>query len=96
MRTVTVHVVGAPPGIPRRLELELAEDATVRGLVEEVGRRGGARLRGSLYDGAGGIARGVVIALGDTVLDPAQLDARLPGSGGDAELFLIHPIVGGG
>lgn len=95
MRTVTVNLVGAPPGLPRRLVLELPEDATVRRLVKEVSRRGGLPLRRFLCDDDGGLARGVVIALGDTVLDPARPDAPLPGAGEEAEVFLIHPIVGG-
>ena len=96
VRTVTVNLVGVAPGVPRQLVLELDEGATVRALVEEVSRRGGERLRRSLWDEGGRVARGVVIALGGEVLDPARLDAPLPGAGEDAEVFLIHPIAGGG
>jgi hypothetical protein len=93
--TVTVNLVGAAPGVPRQLVLELGEGATVRALVEEVSRRGGEAVRRSLWDEAGRVARGVVIAVGGEVLDFAQLDARLPRAGEAAEVFLIHPIVGG-
>ncbi len=91
-----MNLVGVAPGVPRQLVLELDEGATVRALVEEVSRRGGERLRRSLWDEGGRVARGVVIALGGEVLDPARLDARLPCAGEAAEVFLIHPIAGGG
>lgn len=96
MSTVTVNVVGAAPGVPRQLVLELGEGATVRALVEEASRRGGEALRRSLWDEDGRVARGIVIVVGGEILDPGQLDAPLPGPDETAEVFLIRPIVGGG
>ncbi len=96
MGTVTVNLVGAAPGVPRQLVVELGEGATVRALVEEVSRRGGEALRRSLWDEDGRVARAVVIAVGGEILDPGQLDARLLLAGEAAEVFLIHPIAGGG
>ena len=96
MSTVTVNLVGAAPGVPRQLVLELSEGATVRALVEEVSRRGGEALRRSLWDEDGRVARGLVIAVGGEILDPGQLDARLLRAGEAAEVFLIRPITGGG
>ena len=96
MRTVTVNLVGVmEPGLPRKLVLELDEEATVRALVEEVGRRGGEALRRSLWDAAGRLLRAVVIAVDGEIVDRERLDVKLPRAGRAAEVFLIRPIFGG-
>lgn len=95
MRTVTVHLVGlSAPGQPRRVLVELGEPATLRALVEAVARQGGEVLRASLWLGEGRLGPSVVIAVDGEVVDPDHLDRPLPG-GRAAEVFLIHPIVGG-
>jgi sulfur carrier protein ThiS len=93
---VTVNLVGVvAPGLPRTLVLELDEGATLRALVEEVGRRGGAALCRSLWDEDGRLARAVAISVDGEIVDPERLDVELPRAGEAAEVFLIRPIFGG-
>ncbi len=99
MRTVTVTLIGVmAPECPRQMVLPLGDEPmTVRALVEEVGRRGGASLRRALWDAEGRLERSVVIAVDSDVVERDGLDCRLAPAGPSAEisLFLIRPIFGG-
>lgn len=99
MRTVTVSFVGAvPPGLPRQMVLSLDQGATIRSLLEELGKRGGEALRRAIWAGDGRLEGSLLIAVDGEVVGPEKLDGRLPRSGDRAEisLFLIRPIFGGG
>lgn len=97
-RTVTVNLVGAVgAGCPRQLVLPVEETATVRGLLEELTRRGGEALRRLVWTGDGRLTDALLIAVDGEVIAPEQLDRGLPAGGPSAEvsLFLIRPIFGG-
>lgn len=98
MRTVTVNLIGAvAPGLPRQMVLSLAEGATVRGLLEELGQHGGEGLRRAIWAEDGQLEESLLIAVDGDVVDRDRLDRRLTISGDPAEvaLFLIRPIFGG-
>lgn len=98
MRTVTVNFIGVvAPGLPRRMVLSLDDDATIRSLLEELGKRGGEGLRRAISSEDGRVAGSVLIAVDGEVVDLNRLDRRLTPSGNPSEvsLFLIRPIFGG-
>ncbi len=98
MTTVTVNLIGAvAPGLPRQMVVSLGEEATLRTLIEEVGRRGGEALQRSICAEGGRMPDSLLIALDGEVVDAARLDAPLapPGRAAEVSLFLIRPIFGG-